>query len=557
MSYIVLARKYRPQTFAEIYAQEHITTILKNAINFNRIAHAFLFTGSRGVGKTSMARILAKSLNCMEDLSAIPCNECENCREITSGTSTDVVEIDGASNTGVEDIRDLQKELMYATSKSRFKIFIIDEVHMLSKNAFNALLKTLEEPPEQVIFIFATTEPHKVLPTIISRCQRYDFKKIPVDAIVERLRSICTEENIRVEDEALYLVAKKAEGSLRDALSLMDQLISLGKQDTTTNDVLSLFGIVSIDVYHKIFQYIIEKEAAAIISLIHTILDKGNDLQEFINGFLEYIRTLLLLKTKVPQKEIPATVIEDMKEINNHFNADTLLYILSILIKTKSDIKNSGNPILITEMTFIKLTKIEDIIQVSDLVRKLQKNGPDLPFNKKPKNNPKTKVADDNPRSEGIQETIKRKMVKEIDEELPKYSHITPEIYQETKEKLYRRLENAAPLAADLFKELNLLKIANDVLFFQTASQTAYDFLEKNRDKLARIVSQFYRLEVKLHFSLDMKKLNENSETAKIPTVEDLKREAPELAKFIELTEATIRPLYNYQPAKKDPETDK
>ncbi len=549
MSYIVLARKYRPQTFDEVYSQEHITTILKNAISLNRIAHAFLFTGSRGVGKTSMARILAKSLNCMEGLSPVPCNRCENCLEITQGSSTDVVEIDGASNTGVEDIRDLQKELMYATSKSRYKIFIIDEVHMLSKNAFNALLKTLEEPPEQVIFIFATTEPHKVLPTIISRCQRYDFKRIPIESIVSRLKSICTEEKIHVEDEALYLVAKKAEGSMRDALSLMDQLFALGKKDTTTNDVLELFGIVSIDIYHKISQYIIEKKAAAIISLIHNILDKGNDLQEFINGFLDYIRTLLLLKTNVPLPELPVTVKEEMGKVNSNFSEETLLYILSILIKTKTEVKFSGNPVLITEMTFIKLTKVENIKDVSEIIKNL-----DLIENGKPSPKPPTakKVS-----SEKIQNDLKKKMVKEIDEEMPHYSSITPEIFKETKDKLYRRLQNAFPLASDYFADLHLMKISNNMIYFQTHSQTAYKYLEKNRDLLAKIISQFYRLDIKLHFSLNRKELEEQPEVVKPPTLEDLRKEAPDLAKFIEMTDATVRPLYNYKPSKNEPEPEK
>ena len=547
MSYIVLARKYRPQTFDEVFAQEHITTILKNAINNNRLAHAFLFTGSRGVGKTSLARILAKSLNCMEGLSAYPCNKCENCREITQSTSTDVVEIDGASNTGVEDIRDLQKELMYATSKSRYKIFIIDEVHMLSKNAFNALLKTLEEPPEQVLFIFATTEPHKVLPTIISRCQRYDFKRIPIEAIVAHLREICAQEKIQVEDEALYLVAKKAEGSMRDALSLTDQLIALGKKDTKTNDVLSLFGIVSTDIYHKITEYIYQKEAAAIISLIHNILDKGNDLQEFINGFLDYIRTLLLIKTRVPLPELPASLKEEMEKINQYFTEDTLLYILAILIKTKTDIKFSGNPVLIAEMTFIKLTKIEDMQAISDILKKLQFSEP-TSMNIIPPPNQK-------PRSETIQNSLKEQMGKEIKEELPQYTEITTDIYNETRDKLKRRLQNALPLAADFISNLVLVKIKDNVIFFKTNSQVAYDFLEKSRGKLTDIVSQFYRLDIKLHFSLEEEK-KDKTEIIKNPTLEDIKRETPEIAKFIELTDATVRPLYDYKPQTKDPDPE-
>ena len=548
MSYIVLARKYRPQTFDEVFAQEHITTILKNAINFNRIAHAFLFTGSRGVGKTSLARIFAKSLNCMEGLSATPCNKCENCREITQSTSTDVVEIDGASNTGVEDIRDLQKELMYSTSKSRFKIFIIDEVHMLSKNAFNALLKTLEEPPEQVIFIFATTEPHKVLPTIISRCQRYDFKRIPIDTIVEHLRAICTQENVKVEDEALYLVAKKAEGSMRDALSLTDQLIALGKQEIKTNDVLALFGIVSTDIYHKITEYIAQKEAAAIIGLIHNTLDKGNDLQEFINGYLDYIRTLLLIKAKVPLPELPATVKTEMEKVNESFSEDTLLYMLSILIKTKTDIKFSGNPVLIAEVTFIKLTKLEYMKSVSEIVKNLQFSEVRTPHitPQTPKKVQSDKIAD----------SLKKQMGKEIEEELPQYTEIDEKIFLDNKEKLTKRLENALPLAADFTADLKLIKIRDGVIHLKTSSRMAFDYLEKNREKVTEIVSKYYRLDLKLLFVLDETD-NEATKIIKNPTLEDIKRETPELAKFIELTDATVRPLYDYKPQKKEPEPEK
>lgn len=550
MSYIVLARKYRPQTFEEVYAQEHITTILSNAIKHNRLAHAFLFTGSRGVGKTSMARILAKSLNCMEGLSPTPCNKCENCVEITQGNSTDVVEIDGASNTGVEDIRDLQKELMYSTSKSRYKIFIIDEVHMLSKNAFNALLKTLEEPPERVMFIFATTEPHKVLPTIISRCQRYDFKRIPIDAIVDRLQSICVSEEIKIEDEALYLVAKKAEGSLRDALSLMDQLIAVGKQDIKTGDVLSIFGIVSTDIYHRITECIYKKEAAPIITLIHDILDKGNDLQEFINGYLDYLRNLLLIKTEVPLPELPPSLHKEMEKNNEHFNEDSLLYLLAILIKTKSDIKFAGNPVLIIEMTFIKLTRLEKMIEVSQAIKELRGGTPNPVKQNRP---PVTKKTD----SEAIQSDIKAKMAKEIKEELPTYTELNEDIFNETREKLIKRLNNAMPIVSDFFTGLTLVKVKNNVLHLKTNSQSAFDFLSKNRDKISKVISEFYRLPTGLNFSYEETEPKQEEKVIKNPTLDDLRKNTPQMAKFIEMTDATVRPLYDYKPKKKEPEPQK
>ncbi|HOE91468.1 MAG TPA: DNA polymerase III subunit gamma/tau, partial [Candidatus Cloacimonadota bacterium] len=293
MSYIVLARKYRPQNFTEVYAQDHIVQIIKNAIESERIGQAYLFTGSRGVGKTSLARIFAKSLNCIHGPTISPCGICTNCVEITQGNSADVIEIDGASNTSVDDIRDLQKELMYSTNNSKFKIFIIDEVHMLSKNAFNALLKTLEEPPKNVLFIFATTEPHKILPTIISRCQRFDFKRIPVEAIVARLKEICKIEQISIDEEALFVIAKKADGGMRDALSLMDQVISYGNKHTTSENVRTIFGMVDNDIFHNMMKAIANHNPAEMIKLLAIVTDKGLDINEFINSYLDYLRNML------------------------------------------------------------------------------------------------------------------------------------------------------------------------------------------------------------------------------------------------------------------------
>jgi len=371
MGYLVLARKYRPQTFDEVYAQEQATTILKNAIETDRIAHAYLFTGPRGVGKTSMARIFAKSLNCNEGVSSNPCNKCSNCDEITKGISPDVVEIDGASNTGVDDVRSLQNELMYAPSLSPYKIYIIDEVHMLSKNAFNALLKTLEEPPDKVIFIFATTEPHKVLPTIISRCQRYDFKRIPIKAIVKRLQTICVEEKITIEEEAFYIIARKADGGMRDALSLLDQVLSLGKKEITGEDVLNIFGIVDKDVYNNILNNILQKQPGEILNILHDILEKGYDLQEFFTGLLEWFRNLLLIKLNVKSSEIPESYKKILQDFAKQFTENDIMYLMSFLIKTKIDMRTSGNPMLMAEMAFIKLAKKEEISSLEKILEQL------------------------------------------------------------------------------------------------------------------------------------------------------------------------------------------
>src|SRR6056297_976305 len=276
MTYLVFARKYRPQNFKQLIAQNHITDTLENAIKSDRIAQAFLFTGPRGVGKTSMARILSKALNCKDGPTTQPCNECENCLEITNSNSADVIEIDGASNTGVDDVRRIQNELLYPPQKSQFKIYIIDEVHMLSKNAFNALLKTLEEPPKNVKFIFATTEPHKLPPTITSRCQRYDFHRIPIKKITQRIEYITDKENITIEDQAVFLLAKKADGSLRDALSLLDQIVSIDKAKITKNDVLDTFGIVDINIYHTLVKNIINNDNKNLLENLHSVIAEGN-----------------------------------------------------------------------------------------------------------------------------------------------------------------------------------------------------------------------------------------------------------------------------------------
>ncbi|HOH79851.1 MAG TPA: DNA polymerase III subunit gamma/tau, partial [Candidatus Cloacimonadota bacterium] len=378
MSYIVLARKYRPQTFSEVYAQDHVTEILQNAIESKRIAHAFLFTGPRGVGKTSMARILAKSLNCEEGPSAHPCNKCHNCLEITAGTSSDVIEIDGASNTGVDDIRELQKELMYAPSQSQYKIYIIDEVHMLSKNAFNALLKTLEEPPENVLFIFATTEAQKVLATIVSRCQRYDFKRIPVEAIVRRLREITASENIQIDDESLYMIARKADGGMRDALSLMDQVLSYCLNDVSGEKVREIFGMIPNQVFSNIFSMVKRRDSANLIASLHQVLEDGMDPQELLINMTEFIRVTLLRKTGVTPQDIVADEYPLFDAVADEFTPTELLYLISTLMQTRTDLKGSSNPQLVLEVLMLKLSRMQEMNEISELI-KLVRSGNLLP----------------------------------------------------------------------------------------------------------------------------------------------------------------------------------
>ena len=296
MSYIVLARKYRPQTFEDLVGQEHISELLTKAIQNNRIAHAYLFCGPRGVGKTSCARILAKSLNCAKGPTLKPCGECPACREITTSTSFDVLEIDGASNRGIDEIRSLRENVKFAPSYGLYKIYIVDDVHMLTTEAFNALLKTLEEPPDHVKFIFATTAPNKVPATIISRCQRFDFKRIPLKTIVTELESISQSEKIKVETEALYAMAKAAQGGLRDALSILDQLSALSDRTVVADDVFTMLGVVETDFLFAIADALSQKNCVVALEALEKILQKGKDIRQLMKDLTEHFRNLMIVK---------------------------------------------------------------------------------------------------------------------------------------------------------------------------------------------------------------------------------------------------------------------
>jgi DNA polymerase-3 subunit gamma/tau len=296
MSYLVLARKYRPQNFDELVGQTHITDLLRKLIESGRIAHAFLFCGPRGIGKTSCARILAKSLNCKNGPTLKPCGECPACLEIANGNSFDVIEIDGASNRGIDEIRTLRENVKFAPSYGRYKIYIVDEVHMLTSDAFNALLKTLEEPPEHVKFIFATTEVQKVPATILSRCQRFDFKRIQVEIIMANLKSICVKENLKANEEALFAIAKAAQGSMRDALSILDQLSALNDKGIDAADVFSMLGMVEIEFLFDLTDALIARSCVKALDTFNQIIERGKDIKQLGKDLTEHFRHLMIVK---------------------------------------------------------------------------------------------------------------------------------------------------------------------------------------------------------------------------------------------------------------------
>jgi DNA polymerase-3 subunit gamma/tau len=334
MSYLVLARKWRPQVFEDVVGQEHVTRTLQNAIKTGRVAHAYLFTGARGVGKTSAARILAKALNCINGPTPIPCNICESCKEIAGGSSMDVFEIDGASNTGVDDIRELRENIKFPPIKGRYRIYIIDEVHMLSTNAFNALLKTLEEPPSHVIFVFATTDPQKIPVTILSRCQEFDFKRIPAILIQERLKAIAESERIKITDRGLHIIAREADGGMRDAQSILDQVISFAGEDVSDEDVAKSLGVIDREVLKNVVTSIMERKPAGCIKVVERVYDYGYDVRLFCKNLLEYIRNLIVLKViKDPGQliDLPDGEIAELKTLSDGFSQDELQQLFAIL----------------------------------------------------------------------------------------------------------------------------------------------------------------------------------------------------------------------------------
>jgi len=375
MSYLVLARKWRPQVFEELVGQEHVTRTLQNAIAAGRLAHAFLFTGPRGVGKTSAARILAKAMNCLKGPIQRPCGQCDSCKEIAEGNSIDVLEIDGASNTGVDNVRELRENVRYLPSKSTYKIYIIDEVHMLSTSAFNALLKTLEEPPPHVLFIFATTEPHKIPLTILSRCQRFDFKRVPLNLIFDRLRAIASAEEVKIDDDTLMLIAREAEGSMRDAQSLLDQAISYGGKEVKGEDVLTLLGIADRKILFDFSAAIFRKDPKECLSLVNELYRIGYDLGQFCKDFLNHFRNLLVVKLEGGASSIltvPEHEVKDLLEQAQGVSFEDLHRLFQIMLKAEELMNRTPFPKVVLEMTVVEMARLNTLLPLEEILARVE-----------------------------------------------------------------------------------------------------------------------------------------------------------------------------------------
>lgn len=355
-----LYRVYRPKNFSDVIGQEHIVRTLKNQIENNNVGHAYLFCGTRGTGKTSTAKIFSRAVNCTNLHNDEPCNECENCREILEDKTMDVVEIDAASNNSVDDIRELRENVKYSPAKAKYKVYIIDEVHMLSQGAFNALLKTLEEPPSYVIFILATTEPHKIPATILSRCQRFDFKRVTVKDISSRMRYICEKEEIEADEKALNLIARNSQGALRDALSILDQCISFEGNKISYNDVIELLGSVNIEQLFDLAESIIKEDTRKSLQILNDFIIWGKDVRNLVNDLIDHFRNLMVCKISNDLDEIislPEETIDLLKQQAETIDTNNLIRILNILSETQDGMKISSNPRVLMEVTMMKIAQ--------------------------------------------------------------------------------------------------------------------------------------------------------------------------------------------------------
>jgi DNA polymerase-3 subunit gamma/tau len=385
--YTVLARRYRPQQFSDLVGQEPVTQALVNALQSNRVAHAYLFTGARGVGKTSAARILAKALNCVQGPTTKPCDQCEMCQAIAVGEDMDVLEIDGASNRGIDEVREIRQNVQFRPSRGRYKVYIIDEVHMLTTPAFNALLKTLEEPPAHVKFIFATTEVQKIPITILSRCQRFDFAGIGVQKIVERLREIVASEKMQAEDDALHLIARRAGGSMRDGQSLLDQLLSFGGERLTTDQVHQLLGTANEDRIAGLAEAILERNPTKALDILGQVVDQGQQLGELIDQLCEYWRDLMVVQCTGQENQaasVTGNFRQALKKQAGLLKLDTILAGLDILVTTKTRLRSTSHGRVLLEMALVRLSRLEDLVSLTQLAQWLGREGGGLPTQARP-----------------------------------------------------------------------------------------------------------------------------------------------------------------------------
>ncbi len=490
MSYTALYRKFRPVDFDNVKGQDHIVTTLKNQIKSDRLGHAYLFCGTRGTGKTSIAKIFARAVNCENPVDGSPCNECETCKSISAGTSMNVIEIDAASNNGVENIRGIIDEVQYSPTEGRYKVYIIDEVHMLSIGAFNALLKTLEEPPSYVIFILATTEPQKIPITILSRCQRYDFKRITIDTIYDRLNELMLKENVETEERALRYVAKAADGSMRDALSLLDQCIAFYMDDKLTYDkVLEVLGAVDIEVFSEMLRAVISGDTVLCIHKLEEIIISGKEQTQFVADFTWYMRNLMLVKTSEDASDIIDVSTERLnalKEESKMIGIDTLLRYIRIFSDLSNQIKYASNKRVLIEIALIKLTKPSMEMNLDSVLNRLS-------ILEKKIEEGVTVVSAAVPAKVEAPKAREQRLMKAV-----------PEDVQNVADNWYKIDAKMPPFVKSYLKDVRLSATGDNVLLMIFSNDLAYGVINKPdnvqiiRDTIADIIQKEVKIELKL-----------------------------------------------------------
>lgn len=550
MTHQAIYRRFRPKTFDDVLGQEHVTRTLKNQIMTNNLAHAYLFSGIRGTGKTSTAKIFARAVNCLNNRDGNPCNECEICKSILDETNMDVIEMDAASNNGVDDIRELRDKVMFLPVKSRFKVYIIDEVHMLSKGAFNALLKTLEEPPDHLLFILATTEPQKIPATILSRCQRFDLKRIKADTIVDNMKKICRELDIKYEEKALKLIAANSEGAMRDAQSILDRCISFNSQ-VDYETVISLLGAVNYRLILEAARAILDKDINKTMSLVDDILGSGKDLAVFLDELIISFRNMLIIKaTNSPDNlmRISEDEVSEIIDLNKKVTLDDLVRIIEDLSATQAECKKALNSRVLLEAKLIRMLHEINYAIPDELVKRIERIE-NIINEKNPAGNPlkeieaklqkANRVSENTDKKEVPKILVKNEGAKEKESEIKSENKSNQEIFDTIKSKWESILKEIRSQNAGLqaiIRESRLVEVRNKTAVFEFDPKFTFHInaanQPKNKQAFKEILARFIREECQVEFTVRNETKQETTKTTIQDVYEDLKKEFGEIVEF-------------------------
>ncbi len=562
MSYLVLARKYRPQTFSDVVQQAHVTQTLCHAISSGRVAHAILFTGPRGTGKTTIARILAKALNCEQGPTPTPCNVCRSCQEITSGQAVDVFEIDGASNNSVDQVRELRDNVRYMPSHSRYKIYIIDEVHMLTTAAFNALLKTLEEPPAHVLFLFATTEPQKIPLTILSRCQRHDLRRIDTQSIIDHLLALCVQEHVDITPESLRIVAQEAGGSMRDALSLLDQVISFSDGKITHDLILNLLGVIDRQYIYDISQAILTGDVLAVLGLLETGYENGVDLKRLYFSMVEHFRNLLMLKLGEKGRslvDLPDIEIDMLRQQTASVSQASLHHIFDMLFAEEAAMRYTAIPRFALEIIFFRIIQTRPALPIEDLMNRLDTLRREIAGGGLRQITPQTEQASEppqaisppsaeaisrefKPRSEAVSESLSENNPLPL---LQVNTLTSDEALQLVLQRIVEKISETSPALAPVISKSSRLSVAENGVLVMYFPENEFYLSRvrqaKNAALLKSTIEQFFEKPVRLQIETEKKTVPENQ--VKVRQAQYIRQEAlnhPLVSDVIEIFGGTV-----------------